>query len=298
MRGAVVNPVNIRWSPVEAAYSLADCDTRVLLVDDAFVPAIPALREHAPSLQTVIFCGDGPQPDGTLHYEQLLAENPPAEDARRGGSDMYGVFYTGGTTGSPKGVLLSHENLLVSAMGSITTTDLYGRGGLLLHAAPMFHLADVSAWITGMLIGSTHVIIPMFSPAGVAVAISEHKDTDVLLVPTMIKMLIDAPETANADFTSVQHVGYGASPISQAVLARARNRMRSAAFTQAYGMTELAPVATLLTSADHDDPGLARAAGRAAAHAEIRVVDPHDKEVPRGEVGEVVVRGANVMLGY
>ena len=74
--GAVVNPVNIRWSPAEVAYSLADCDTRVLLVDDAFAPVIPELRDRAPDLGTVIFCGDGPQPDGTLAYEQLLAENP------------------------------------------------------------------------------------------------------------------------------------------------------------------------------------------------------------------------------
>lgn len=131
-----------------------------------------------------------------------------------------------------------------------------------------------------------------------AAAISEHKVTDVLLVPTMIQMLIEAPETADADLTSVQRVIYGASPISRAVLERARKRMESAAFIQAYGMTELAPVATLLTPADHEDPSLTRSAGRAAAHAEIAVVGPDDHELPRGQVGEVIVRGDNVMAGY
>ena len=269
----------------------------MLLVDDAFAAAIPALREMSPNLQTVVFCGDGPQPGGTLHYEQLLADNLPAEDARRGGGDPYGVFYTGGTTGGPKGVILSHDNLLVSAMGTMTTTDIMSRGGRFLHAAPMFHLADIAGWITGLLTGSTHVIVPMFTPAGVAAAISEHKVTDALLVPTMIQMLVDAPETADADLSSLRHVLYGASPISQALLTRARKRLESAAFTQAYGMTELAPVATVLTPADHEDPGLARAAGRAAAHAEIRVVDPADNELPPGEVGEVVARGGNVDAG-
>jgi acyl-CoA synthetase (AMP-forming)/AMP-acid ligase II len=149
-----------------------------------------------------------------------------------------------------------------------------------------------------MFVGCTHVILPMFTPAAVAAAISEYQITDVLLVPTMIQMLIDAPEADGADLASAQHLIYGASPISAAVLERARKRFDSAAFIQAYGMTELAPVATLLTPADHEDPSLLQSAGRAAAHVEVRVVDPDDHDVPRGQIGEVIVRGDNVMADY
>ena len=142
------------------------------------------------------------------------------------------------------------------------------------------------------------MIVPAFSSAEVLKAIAEHDITDALLVPTMIQMLVDDPAVGDYDLSSLLHLIYGASPISEALLERARKVFPAVGFTQAYGMTELSPVATLLTPADHDDPALRRSAGRAAPHVEVRIVDPDGREVPRGEVGEVVVRGDNVMLGY
>jgi acyl-CoA synthetase (AMP-forming)/AMP-acid ligase II len=296
--GAALNPVNIRWNPAEIAYSLVESDTRVLFVDDAFAAVIPALREQFPALATVIHCGESAPPPGTVAYETLLAESSPIEDTRTGGDDLLGVFYTGGTTGHPKGVMLSHDNVLVSALGSLSSGQFLSAGGRLLHAAPLFHLAGIAAWTAGCLVGSTHVILPMFSPAAVMAAITEHQLTDALLVPTMIQLLVDDPAVADQDFSSLLHLIYGASPISDAVLQRARKVFPAAGFTQAYGMTELAPCATLLHPDDHDDPTLRRSAGRAAPHVEVRIVDANDDEVPRGVVGEIVARGDNVMLGY
>ncbi|TCP51907.1 acyl-CoA synthetase (AMP-forming)/AMP-acid ligase II [Tamaricihabitans halophyticus] len=297
--GGVLNPVNIRWSPAEIAYSLRDSRTTVLLVDDMFAGSVPAIRAQYPELETVIHCGDGPTPEGMLNYEVLLAHAEPVADARRTSDDLAGVFYTGGTTGEPKGVMLSHRNLLTSAMGaSATGYFMTGRRPRLLHTAPMFHLADFACWVSGSLAGGTHVVIPAFDPKVLLDAVERHQVTDVLLVPTMIQLLVDDPATAQRDLSSVEFIGYGASVISEAVLGRAMRTFPNADFGQAYGMTEVSPIATLLSPDDHRDPSLRRAAGRAAPHAEVRVVDPDDNEVPRGTVGEIVISGEHVMLGY
>ena len=296
--GSVVVPLNIRWTPKENGYAIRDAGLRVLLVDDAFVPTADDLVDSCPELVTLVHCGEGAAPEGCLSYEDLIAGSELAEDAGRGGSDLLGIFYTGGTTGEPKGVMLSHDNLMANALATLTTHRLLSTGGRLLHAAPMFHLADFAAWNFGLLIGSTHVIVPMFDPVAVCEAISTHGATDALLVPTMVQMLADHPAAPSYDLSSMRKIMYGASPMSEAVLERAMKLLPSVEFTQAYGMTELSPVATLLLPEDHDDPVLRRSAGRAVVELEVRVVDAEDRELPRGEVGEVVARGSSVMLGY
>jgi len=296
--GGVVTPLNTRWSTAETTFALVDAGARVLIVDDAFADAVPALLQGAPELTAVVFAGDGPRPAGVLDYETLLADHEPVEDALRGGSDPVGIYYTGGTTGTPKGVVLSHDNLMVSALGTAATGAWMEPGGRLLHAAPMFHLADGAAWNSRNVLGGTHVILPGFTVDGFARAVQRHGVTDVLLVPTMIQILADSHDLDGVDLSSLRHLLYGASPISEAVLDRAAKRFPAAGFTQAYGMTELSPVTTLLTPAEHAVKHLRRSAGRAVPHAEVRVVDADDREVPRGAVGEIVVRGGHVMTGY
>jgi acyl-CoA synthetase (AMP-forming)/AMP-acid ligase II len=295
--GGVVVPVNIRWSVPEIADSLAEVDARVLVVDDAFAPCTQGIRAAHSRLRNVVHAGDGPTPDGMLAFEQLVETHEPVEDARRGGDQLAGVFYTGGTTGRSKGVMLSHDNLLTSSMGALAT-DHFPPGPVQLNVAPMFHLAAFSSWVGVGVVGGTQVMIPVFDPVAVLTTVQEHGITDVLLVPTMIQLVVDSPRVDEFDLASLRRVMYGASPMTDALLGRAVKALPNARFMQAYGMTELAPVATLLTPDDHEDPRHRRSVGRAAPHAEVRVVGPDDVELPRGEVGEIVVRGGSMMLGY
>ncbi|WP_405904161.1 long-chain fatty acid--CoA ligase [Streptomyces sp. NBC_00656] len=296
--GGVVNPVNTRWSVQEIVYSLEESGTRLLIVDDTFAPLVPQLRELWGGIAEVVHCGDGPTPDGMIDYERLIAGSEPVEDVRVGGDALAGLFYTGGTTGFPKGVMLSHGNILSSSHGLVSTSQDTKRGQSLLHCAPLFHLAALAAWNNQSLLGGCHVFLPAFEPAAVLEEIQKHRLNTLLLVPAMIQMVVDHPKIADFDLSSVNRVGYGASPISEPLLDRAMAAFPSAVFSQGYGMTELAPGACVLTGQDHHDRRLLRSAGRAITCVEVRVVDPQDNEVPRGSVGEIVVSGPNVMLGY
>lgn len=296
--GTVVNPVNIRWSTAEIVYSLRDSGTTVLLVDDAFTAVLPAIRAATPELTTIIFIGDGEPPADTLDYEELIRTHEPIEDLCTGGDALYGIFYTGGTTGTPKGVMLSHDNMGVAALSGLASGHFLTPAGRMLHSAPMFHLAGFSAWNCGSLAGSTHVIVPSFTPGAVLEAVARYRVTDLVLVPTMVQMLVDDPGIDRYDLSSVRQFTYGASPISAALQARARATFPNARFSQGYGMTEAAATVVLLTPDDHDLPAAAGAAGRTVPHITIRVVDPEGNELPRGTVGEIVIQGDNVMLGY
>lgn len=127
-RGGVLNPVNIRWEAVEIAYSLNDSGTVCLLIDDVFVGTADVLRQQCPALRWLVYCGEGSVPDGMVGYEDLISRHRPVPDARRSGDDLAGLFYTGGTTGFPKGVMLSHRNMVTSTLGLLATVSSHMRG--------------------------------------------------------------------------------------------------------------------------------------------------------------------------
>ena len=299
--GGALNPVNTRWSPAEVAYSLDDCDTRILLVDDSVAAWGDDLRERSKVLTTLIYVGDGKAPEGMLHYETLLKEAAPAPDARRGGEDLAGVFYTGGTTGFPKGVMLSHVNLLSNALGYLMDLD-YREDEVVLGVAPIFHQAGMCIIVRAFLRGCPTVVVEGFEPLAVMQAIERHRATFTLLVPTMIQRLVDHPELKNHDLSSLRRILYGASPISESVLGRAFDALAGVEFCQGYGMTETGGPYTFLPPWCHtpagQKAGMLRSAGRAMWGIEVRIVDEDGHPVAPGVVGEIAARGPGVMQGY
>lgn len=284
--GGVVVPVNPRLNPREIALMIEDAGADLILCESELadlVGGVPSARILSIGAEAVSWI------DGAA----------PAEDAGRGGDDLAAILYTGGTTGRPKGVMLSHANLLASALGALAMPEM-ACGPHYLHTAPLSHAGGLSGLLMALLSGSTHYFLPQFEARAVMAAVREYGISDVFLVPTMMEMLVGEPDFDAASLPGLRRIRYGGSSIGPALLAAIKTRLPGVAFSQAYGMTELSPVATILTPQDHRnaDPARLRSAGRPTPLVELRIADSHDRGMPTGEVGEVQVRGPNVMRGY
>ncbi|MGE8068672.1 acyl-CoA synthetase [Pseudomonas sp. NPDC089569] len=299
--GGVLNPVNIRWSVPEIVYSLDDCDTRILFVDDNFLHMTQAICATAKYPPLLIHVGDGPAPEGMLSFEQLIAENESMKDLNRGGSDIAAIMYTGGTTGLPKGVMQTHLNLWSSAVMRMAEHPII-RNSTTLHVAPMFHTASMARVVFQFVSGEAHCFIPMFEPLEMLQTIERERINETLLVPTMLQALLMHPQFERYNLASLRRIAYGASPIALTLLERAIDVLPECEFMHAYGMTETSPVLCLNPHANHGPEGrvsgLVRSVGRPLLGVDLRIVDEHDNELPRGTVGEIIVRGPNVMKGY
>ena len=164
--GAVPTPVNYRLSVNEIAFSLEDCGAQALVVDEPFVGMLPALRERVATLTTVIYLGFGATPDAAHKYDMLLTDGRPLTDVGRGGGDAAASFYTGGTTGRAKGVLLSHGGLHAVTLGALIVSDRLP-DPVRLHGTPLFHVAGFIMMLQAMMTQSTLVTLPAFDPGEV-----------------------------------------------------------------------------------------------------------------------------------
>ncbi len=298
--GGAVVPLNVRWSVTENAYSLNDSGAKVLFIDKAFASMIDPLQRDVEVLETVIYMDDD-APNGVLQYEELIASHRPCSDARRSGKDLAGLYYTGGTTGFPKGVMLSHEALWYNSMAISAYFD-FDAEDTYLHAGPMFHLADGGMSGVATANGLCHTFIPAFEPMATTKALEEYKVTHTILVPTMWDMVINHPDFDKSSFRTVRGALYGASPMPEGLLRQIMEQLPDVALVQGYGQTEMAPGITALAAGYHSkkgmEDGLLASAGRAFIGVEVRICDEDGNDLPNGEVGEIVARSPGSMLGY
>ena len=299
--GAVVVPLNIRWALEELDMALEDSGATVLFIDDTFLHLLEQLRRSNPDLREVVHMGEGGAPPGLRAYEDVLDAAKPAADQGAGGDDLAGIYYTGGTTGRSKGAMLSHRNYVFNAI-NYTATVGFDASTHWLHVAPMFHIADANGILTTTLAGGTHSFLPSFKPESAMALLQDHRANFCLFIPTMINMLVSHPALADYDLSHPVRCQFGGSPMPESVLRRAMDVLPSWQFIHSFGMTELSPFVTgfKLTRDMLDGPQsrLLQSCGTAAIGCEAQIVDDAGRSLPTGEIGELVVRGDNVMLGY
>jgi acyl-CoA synthetase (AMP-forming)/AMP-acid ligase II len=294
--GRVINSLNHRLAPDELAFMVDDSETRVLVTDDARLEIARDLRDRCASLEHVIHAGSGPPPDDCLAYESLLERSEPAAAPDVPADTLAAISYTGGTTGLPKGVMLSHGNLVANAKHFLVTDALTPEDRY-VHAGPLFHVADSTMVFCVTWAGGAHIMLDRFDLPRLVRAIGEHGASVLVLVPTMIHMLLDHLERHPADLGSLRLLHYAAAPMSESLLERAMRTLRCD-FLHGYGMTEAAPGVTYLSPADHRAGRHLGSVGHAIPGVQVEIRDPFDRPLPDGEIGQVCVRGPNIMLGY
>lgn len=298
--GAVMVPVNTRLAVPEIQYILEDSGARVLFIDGAMTTHADALAGQPPAIEALFYLGDDAPPADMRSYEELVAA-PAIEDAGVGADRLAGLFYTGGTTGKSKGVMLSHNNLVWNAMNMIAGV-YYDQDMTYLHSAPMFHLADASGTFGVTACGGCHAFVPRFDAADCLQTMEQQKVTHGAYVPTMINMLVNHPKATDFDLSSLKYIQYGGSPMAEGVLRKTLELLPNCQFVHVYGMTEAAPALTLLppryATVEGPYAGRLKSCGLAAHTAELRIVDENRHEVPPGTVGEVAAKGPMIMLGY
>ncbi len=301
--GAVIVPLNIRLARAEIVFILNDSESKALIVDKTFAPHASG-RDSFPTVENVVYIGDE-TPTGMINYEDVVSQGSHMQesvDQVMEDDDLAGLYYTGGTTGRAKGVMLSHKNIVSNAMHTIAAAA-YGEKDTYLHAAPMFHLADAGSTFALTMVGARHAFIPMFNPELVLKTIEQEKVTLVLLVPTMLNMVLNHPNASNYDLSSLKRLAYGASPMPVEILKQGMAKWGQI-FSQGYGLTEASPLLTGLDTWDHQPDGSPAqmrrllSVGREVLGVEVRVVDADNKDVRPGEIGEIIARGPNIMQGY
>jgi acyl-CoA synthetase (AMP-forming)/AMP-acid ligase II len=299
--GAAQVPVNYRLAPDEVAFIVNNAQAKVFIVGPEFVPLLDAIAGKLEHTKLLVVIGGA----GHAHTDYATwvdSYDVTPVEASTATADCFVQLYSSGTTGLPKGVMLTHDNFnaVLPRLRDLWELDA---DTVLMVAMPMYHIAGSALSTCALSLGITGVIMREPDPAAIVQAIEEHRVTVVFLVPVLLLFLQHIPQAKTADLSSLRLLLYGASPISDDVLRGALRLLPHTAFMQVYGLTETTGAITMLPPEDHDPDGphahRLRSAGLPNAGTELKIIDPATgEELPTGQVGEILSRTAQNMKGY
>jgi long-chain acyl-CoA synthetase len=296
---AVSVDINFRLAAPEVAFIVNDARAKVFVVGPDFVPVLDAIAGDLAHTKKIVVIGGHPQHES---YESWMARYQPVDPGVAStAGDVAFQLYSSGTTGRPKGVMLTNDNFL----GILPSArDLWGMNeqAVNLIAMPLFHIGG-SGWATaGQYNGCKSIILrETVDVASIVKMIGQYRITHAFMVPALLAFTLMVPDIDKADFSSLKLIAYGASPISEQVLAASLKTFKCE-FVQVYGLTETTGVVTMLMHEDHDVDGpkkhLLRSCGKPSMGIELKIVNEQGKTLPANEVGEIIIRSKQVMKGY
>lgn len=293
--GGVTVPLNTMYTADEVSYILADAEARAVVVAEPFLGAVDGLRETLPMLEHVVVCGDR-APMGTITWEQMTANGVAVPTVTIGPDDLACLPYTSGTTGKPKGAMLTHANLRAN-LDQMSNVPLLAEAesDVVLLVLPLFHIYALNV-ILGLTLreGATAVLQERFDAVGSLDAVAKHGVTILFGAPPMFVAWLNTPGIDQKDLSSVRLAVSGAAPLPGPVLESFRAQT-GITIWEGYGLTETAPGVTSTAMGEVAKPW---SIGKPLPDIELRLVDDHDEDVEEGDPGEIVVRGPNVFKGY
>lgn len=297
MLGGIAVPLNFRLTAAEIAFLVQDCEARVMITESVLAPVATGVRDVEPLLGTIVVAG-GSTDDSVLGYEDLINEPGPSHQPVDIPNDSPAlIMYTSGTTGRPKGAVLTHTNLTGQTMTGLYTNgaDLNSDVGFI--GVPFFHIAGIGNMLTGMLLGTPTVIYPLgaFEPGQLLDVLAEEKVTGLFLVPAQWQAVC-AEQRARPRDLRLRVISWGAAPAPDALLREMSATFPGAQILAAFGQTEMSPVTCMLLG--EDAIRKRGSVGKVIPTVAARVVDENMNDVPVGEVGEIVYRAPTLMSGY